>query len=204
VAVFEVGAGGVPDSAARASGILAGLAGAIPASSTLPLTGAAQKCLKSADGRAIFAVCAGLTAENLADLYRSALASSGRSEASVSALGVVTGPGSFTGLRLGCAFANGLALGRQRECWSVSGVLPAQVPSLLQSIKYELHSGFAGEVSGDLDDPFAALASFADLFVHLDNWARSEAQCVDVLEPVYGREPTPVLKLRQQHGETLS
>jgi hypothetical protein len=204
LALFEVGADGVQESAARAAHGLVELSASAPLSAALPLTGANQSWYKSPDGKNIFAVCSGLTAENLAELYRSVLVLKACEDASVGVLGVVTGPGSFTGLRLGCAFANGLGMGLTRECWSVNGAAPAELSSRLQSAAVQCQPEFLGENSSDPDDPYAVPVSFADLFLHLDNWARGEAQRTAVLEPVYGRDPTPVIKLRQQQGETLS
>ncbi len=202
--VFRVDPQGMEISAAQAAERLAELCGAQPVAAVLPLTKATVHWLSQSGGSCVAAVSSGLTAENLADLYRSALDFLGCEDPSVTALGVVSGPGSFTGLRLGCAFANGLALGRSRELWSVAGVPPDQIRTLCAAIESRAQPAFWGEVSPEADDPFAVPTAFADLLVHLQNWAHGQAERVDVLEPVYGREPTPVLKLRQQQGGSLS
>lgn len=204
LAVFEAGPDGINHSAGRACATLSSFSAALPQSSVLPLTGATQTFYKMADGNCLFAVCSGLTAENLAGLYRSALAEMNCPDSSVEIIGVVGGPGSFTGLRLGCAFANGLAMGRSRECWSVGGLPPDEFSERLKALGLTVSPEFAGGQSCEADDPFAVPVAFADLLLHLNNWARGGAVCTEVFEPVYGRDPTPVIKLRQQQGESIS
>lgn len=143
----------------------------------------------------IYAICSGLTAENLSSLYAGVLSQRNTTDAQVNTVAVVVGPGSFTGLRLGCAFANGLMLGRRRVLVAVgldenAGAAGAFAPSVW--------AGFAGQPSADADDPYATSVSFADLHGALCAWANGRGQLVDVLEPHYGRDPTPVIKLRQQ------
>ncbi|NBO38252.1 hypothetical protein EBU99_06690 [bacterium] len=168
----------------------------------LPLTSASYliySCTQS-----FFATCAGLTAENLAQLYSSILGFAGVDDSSVKSIGVVVGPGSFTGLRLGCAFANGLALGSPRPLWAVQGASQQLIESKISPTLEQPDAAFWGAVSLEHDDPFATFTSFGDILVSLWQWREGAATVVDVLEPEYGREPTPVLKLRQQQGSALS
>lgn len=154
-------------------------------------------------GSSCFATCEGLTAENLAQLYAHLLRLLGADDSQVETLAVNVGPGSFTGLRLGCAFANGLHFGRRRQLWAVSGTAATESAVPQSQHVYE-SSGFWGNPSPDADDPFATQMSFGDLYVLLRLWQGGSAQLVDVLEPHYGREPTPVLKLKRQEGNSLS
>jgi hypothetical protein len=152
-----------------------------------------------ADGRVCFATSDGLTAENLSHLYAQALQMLGLQDSSVNTLAVAVGPGSFTGLRLGCAFANGLHFGRSRRLFAVHGVAPDTSDDSFASVEPE---SFWGTPSKDSDDPFATQVSFGDLYSLLRLWGQGSAKLVDVLEPHYGREPTPVLKLKQQEGNS--
>lgn len=152
------------------------------------------------NGRFFYAVCEGLTAENLSHLYKKLLHHAGLSDERVGQLCVVVGPGSFTGLRLGCAFANGLAFGRKRPLVALDQNMDIQVLNRLKAPLENVASTFWGQPSSDADDPFATFVSFGDLYVALRAWECGAGQLVDVLEPHYGREPTPVLKLKQQQG----
>lgn len=58
--------------------------------------------------------------ERLGGLVREVLAEAGVSPAAISRVGVVVGPGSFTGVRVGVGFAKGFALGAQALCVGVS------------------------------------------------------------------------------------
>ena len=142
----------------------------------------------------VFSVCAGLTAENLSHLYIDSLAQLGILDQQISMVGVLVGPGSFTGLRLGTAFANGLNFGRERQLWAIES------QSVRESPPQELvmDSQFWGEDSTDEHDPYAVTLAFGDLYLSLQQWSQGRARLVAHLEPQYGRDPTPVIKLRQQ------
>jgi hypothetical protein len=153
-------------------------------------------------GDRIFAVSSGLTAENLSRLYSDSLGLIGISDDRIAAIGVAVGPGSFTGLRLGTAFANGLSLGRQRTLWAITSHTNASDVEHLKSQQGLILEEFWGEVSGDEQDPFAVPLSFVDLYLSLRQWGCGHAEVVERLEPRYGRDPTPVIKLRQQRNQS--
>jgi tRNA threonylcarbamoyladenosine biosynthesis protein TsaB len=69
--------------------------------------------------------------ERLATLVRELIDEAGLSFAALDRIGVTVGPGSFTGLRVGLAFAKGLALALDRPCIGV-GTLEALAASVEQ------------------------------------------------------------------------
>ena len=60
-------------------------------------------------------------AERLMDLLEEVLASQGKSWSDLDALAVGTGPGNFTGIRIGVSAARGLALGLKIPAYGVTG-----------------------------------------------------------------------------------
>lgn len=156
---------------------------------------AAQRYLSH--GR-IFAVCSGLTAEHLSHLYTRSLDQIGITEQQISAVGVLVGPGSFTGLRLGTAFANGLNFGRSRKLWAIESHPESNLVDELKAEHKQVLPEFWGQSSTDQHDPYAVPLAFADLYLSLMQWTQGRARVVERLEPRYGRDPTPVIKLRQQ------
>jgi hypothetical protein len=118
----------------------------------------------------------------------------GISDQQISVVGVLVGPGSFTGLRLGTAFANGLNFGRARQLWAIESHLVRDKVSADPDIDQH----FWGEASADEHDPYAVTLAFGDLYLSLQQWIQGSARLVGHLEPQYGRDPTPVIKLRQQ------
>lgn len=168
----------------------------------LPLSTAAAHFYTN--GIAHFATCDGLTAENLAQLYAHVLQLAGIDDSLVGVLAVVVGPGSFTGLRLGCAFANGLSLGRKRNLLALKGVPDESSGVHFKGLSENVHSSFWGTPSPDSQDAYATPTCFGDIYASLMQWHSGAGSLVDVLEPHYGREPTPVLKLKLQQGSPLS
>jgi tRNA threonylcarbamoyladenosine biosynthesis protein TsaB len=59
-------------------------------------------------------------AERLAPLVQELVKAAGLQFAHIDTIGVTTGPGTFTGLRVGLAFARGLALALDRPCIGIS------------------------------------------------------------------------------------
>ncbi|NBW81367.1 hypothetical protein EBR21_06400, partial [bacterium] len=168
LAFFRVDANPVDVCAQQAKNRLAAFASTTPQQVNLPHTLAPALFFKEVDDSSLFATCAGLTAENLAELYKMALQGLGLNDTQVQCVGVVTGPGSFTGLRLGCAYVNGLVLGRSRRVWSVEGVPPEKVLDVCRSMAPSMSEDFCGQMSPELDDPFAVPTAFGDILVHLE------------------------------------
>jgi hypothetical protein len=113
------------------------------------------------------------TAENLSALFAQALREHHLSTQNLNALAVGIGPGSFTGLRLGCAFAQGFAWGRQGQCklWTITTTAPQS------------------------KDETIALTDLEDALERLRHGDFCE---VDELVPCYGQEPGPVVLLREK------
>jgi tRNA threonylcarbamoyladenosine biosynthesis protein TsaB len=79
------------------------------------------------DGRSLAAASEAMTRghqERLAPMAREVMANAGLAFADLDRIAVTVGPGSFTGLRVGLAFAKGLALALERPCLGI-GVLEA-------------------------------------------------------------------------------
>jgi hypothetical protein len=154
------------------------------------------------------------TAEMLQALYARCLGSFGLDDKNVTHLGVVVGPGSFTGLRLGCAFGNGLLLGNsERIVLPIQSASDEALPGVLD--RWPALRLVPGAMTPplDADDPYSAPVTVVDVAACLSLWpnlagltAASGAtlprknNSSPSFVPVYGREPGPVLKLRSEGG----
>lgn len=120
------------------------------------------------------AVSHSTTAEQLSNMYNSCLNSMQISDSQVQTLAVGVGPGSFTGLRLGCAFANGLSILHNRRLVA----LPCPT-------------------SGQLGTDFSQFVTFDDIVEALHLFMQGAGHEVSTFVPQYGAEPGPVIKLRE-------
>jgi hypothetical protein len=137
------------------------------------------------------------TAENLFAIYKETLQKSSLYPSDVKTLIVGIGPGSFTGLRLGCAFVNGMKLASVgMKLLPVSTFL---TPKLLKICKENFCEEECIKQLGDyqLEDESTGYITFFDLAACLFHAKDEKRQFVDSLSPEYGKEPGPVLKLRE-------
>lgn len=93
-------------------------------------------------------------AERLAPMVADLLADAGLPPPDLSKIGVATGPGSFAGTRVGCAFARGLALATGAEAAGVSNlaVIARMADPLLQQRIAVIHDAKRGELVVQLFD----------------------------------------------------
>lgn len=93
-------------------------------------------------------------AERLAPMVAELLADAGLPPADLSKIGVATGPGSFAGTRVGCAFARGLALATGADAAGVSNlaVIARMADPLLQARIAVVHDARRGELVVQLFD----------------------------------------------------
>lgn len=151
--------------------------------------------------QAIFLRVLGKTAENLCDLYRYGLKHMGLQNDQIKAIAVGIGPGSFTGLRLGCAFANGLSLGTDVPLLPLPTLLISDMIAWIASSAQEYESAFLAQL-GDhsLEDDSTGYLTFFDLIQAIFHMSQgNEIHFVDTLVPKYARDPGPVLKLKGTH-----
>lgn len=91
-------------------------------------------------------------AECLAPMAQRALADAGWRVSDLARIGVVTGPGGFTGIRVGVAFARGLALGHACDLVGITS---------LEALALSVANEWADQVSGD-DDAARFIAPLID------------------------------------------
>jgi tRNA A37 threonylcarbamoyladenosine modification protein TsaB len=169
----------------------------------------------------------GKTAENLLRSYENLLKKSSYKSIEIQSLAVGVGPGSFTGLRLGCAFANGIKIGQNchlipiktefashylqdnyfkiyspelkplKENNSTSYTHRSENLENQNHMSIEAHRENFIEQLGDYDpsDESSGLVTTYDILNAIEK-LKNQFTTVAVLEPNYGREPGPVLKLR--------
>ncbi|APJ04121.1 hypothetical protein [Silvanigrella aquatica] len=139
----------------------------------------------------------GKTAENLFELYKFSLNKTNLLSNDPKTLIVGIGPGSFTGLRLGCAFINGIKTASpDLQLLPVSTYLTPQLISLCEKnhCKEECLKQL-GEY--ELEDESTGHVTFFDLLACLFKVTEEKRNYVNSLMPEYGKEPGPVLKLRE-------
>ena len=136
------------------------------------------------------------TAESLSAAYQFLLQKMKVTDDEVQNIFTTTGPGSFTGLRLGCAFSNGLKLGRERKTFSVPAKNPDAIREHLETneiLKERFSEKF---ILTNQKDEYGLHLHRLDVVFAMMALLNGEATEVDSLEPHYGREPTPVLRLK--------
>jgi hypothetical protein len=143
-----------------------------------------------------FARVLGKTAENLCDLYLHCLTQMNLKNSEIETLIVGVGPGSFTGLRLGCAFANGLHLGHPVSLLPLATKLVSDMLALTSNMKFEsLFKNQLGEY--DVEDESTGYITFFDLMQALFQMsAMQEKFFVESLLPNYAKDPGPLAKLK--------
>lgn len=151
-------------------------------------------------GAALF-LAATPTLESIAASYTSLLARMGIGEEQISVLALSTGPhGSFTGLRLGCAFAAGLVRARPRPLWALPTAPLGSLQELARRIGGEVVAG-AWILPWDGTPSAVDVAPVTWLDVLLGIWALGAAMpLVDSPVATYAKDPGPVEKARM-HAE---
>ncbi|KAB8033179.1 hypothetical protein [Fluviispira multicolorata] len=144
----------------------------------------------------IFSRVKGKTAENLFKLYSKTLERFSLKSQEIKTLLVGVGPGSFTGLRLGSAFANGMKMGSPLNLLPVKTFL---TPELLQMCrKMSVESEFVEQLGEyEEEDESTGFVTFFDLLASLLQTRIDNREFVESLVPEYGREPGPVIKLNE-------
>lgn len=132
------------------------------------------------------------TGEVLRKMYLCALEGLSLHDAQVNTFYFGVGPGSFTGLRLGCSFINGLSFARRRALYAIATPHASELLSRRDE--------FAGSpllmrelAQFESLDEYTVPTSLCDLVAVARNL--SAARQVESLEPAYGKLPGPVIKL---------
>ena len=138
----------------------------------------------------------GFTTEHLAQLYTHALKSCQLTDNDISHIIIGEGPGSFTGLRMGAAFVNGLQLGSPRTLLQIKSLL---IPELLilDSIYPDLQEELG--TYSEQDDS-TGFITFCDILSFLPLLHLKQYSIVGTVVPNYGRECGPVLKLQEKNA----
>ncbi len=142
-----------------------------------------------------FARVLGKTAENLYNLYQFAIGVANLNTSHIKTFAVGIGPGSFTGLRLGCAFINGLKIGNPYLALvPITTLLTADLLNECKEFfseeicKLQLHEF-------DMEDESTGFITFFDLYFCLKKLCQENKLAVESLIPEYGKQPGPVLKI---------
>ncbi len=137
----------------------------------------------------------GKTAENLYELYQFSMGIANLSTLNIKTFAVGIGPGSFTGLRLGCAFINGLKIGNPYlNLIPITTLLTADLLNecneyfSAENCKLQLHEF-------DTNDESTGYITFYDLYFCLKKLFDENKLAVESLIPEYGKQPGPVLKI---------
>ncbi|WP_202613977.1 hypothetical protein [Silvanigrella paludirubra] len=147
--------------------------------------------------KTLFSRVIGKTAENLFTVYQRSLEIVSLTSQDIKTIIVGVGPGSFTGLRLGCAFVNGLKTGaNQLNLLPVSTYLTNELLDIckINHCEFECKQQLG---DFDLDDESTGFITFFDLYFSLKKAWEDKRNYVESLSPEYGKEPGPVLKLRE-------
>ncbi len=136
---------------------------------TLALDTALQACSVAIvrDGAPMAVVASPLVkghAERIAPMVRSALAEAGVEVASLDRIGVVVGPGGFTGVRVGLAFARSLSLGVKAEVVGVNSLKAlsimvkgaALVAPVIDARRGQVYAALYDDAGKELLAPFVA------------------------------------------------
>lgn len=147
----------------------------------------------------IFARVLGKTAENLSNLFQFACHTLNINANSLKSFVVGTGPGSFTGLRLGCAFVNGIHLASpETKLFLLSTLLVNEFSAELRN-ESTLVEAFIDELKTyNPNDPSSGYVTFFDLFHAMHQISKNNLTACSTLIPNYAKEPTPVLNLRKE------
>jgi hypothetical protein len=138
----------------------------------------------------------GFTAEHLSSLYKQGLDLLGLVDQDITNIFIGIGPGSFTGLRLGASFVNGLQLGRPRHLYPFHTLL------LSDFLKLSEETGLEAKALQELGefnegDDSSGFVTFYDLLYAFPQMSfKATFESVPFIEPHYGKECGPVLKLR--------